>query len=193
MDEEIARFLRVLRWTNEVEWVCPVVTVTALLDLASELWADQREGLVPISFREKVDRASGGSDQTEYLNTLAGVLRAVDRELPREFDRLAMSDWESEVHFGKLLGFYKNWVNLGEYETFEDSVAAAIDSEHPFCAEHLGPLSAEAQRALVMNLQSPELAADAARVMPWTTTEELAQLLSLINDHMRHAHETARL
>lgn len=193
IDEEIARFLRLLRWSNEVDWVCPAVTVTALLDLASEFWNDHKEGLVPPSFREKIDRVSGGSDQAEYLNTLAGVVRAVDRELLMDFDRLALSGWESEVYFGNLLGFYGIWVNLGEYETFEESVAAAIDSEHPYCAEYLGPLSAEAQRALVVHLQSPDLAADAARVMPWTTADELVHLLSLINDHMRHAHEQARL
>ncbi|MFE4623345.1 hypothetical protein [Streptomyces mirabilis] len=192
LDDELVRFLRLIRWSNEAEWVCPVTTVTALLDLAAELWSAEMTGLMPPSFKEKVDRASGGSGQGEYLSTLAGVVRAADQGVSAELAELPLSQWELEVHFRRLRGFYAIWEDPGEYDTFEESVAAAIDSEHPFCAEYLGPLSAEAQRALVIHLQSPEAATDTARITPWANAEELTRLLSIINDHMRDAHRLDR-
>jgi hypothetical protein len=83
-------------------------------------------------------------------------------------------------------------VDDGEYETLEESMAAAIDSEHPFCAEYLGPISAEAQIALVRQFQSPQAGAALARLMPWATTEGLSRVLDIINDHMRRAHSLHR-
>jgi hypothetical protein len=188
LESELARFFRLIRWSNEAEWSSPVTTVAALLDLAAELWAAEPDDLIAPSFKEKVSRACGDSDQSGYLHTLAGIVRELAQGAPADLDELPFSPWESEIVFRRLQGFSGNWVDDGEYETLEESMAAAIDSEHPFCAEYLGPISAEAQVALVRQFQSPQAGVALARLMPWATAEGLSRVLDIINDHMRHAH-----
>ncbi|KOU76038.1 hypothetical protein ADK57_05730 [Streptomyces sp. MMG1533] len=188
LEGELARFIRLIRWSNEAQWLCPVTTVSALLDLAAELWGAGLDRLIAPTFREKVDRASGGSDQVGYLNMLAGTVRAVEGRATTDIGELPFSEWESEVEFRRLQGFSGNWLDDAEYETLDECVTAAIDSEHPYCAEYLGPISAEAQTALVRKLQSPEAGASLGRIMPWATADALGRLLDIINDHMRHAH-----
>lgn len=188
LEGELARFFRLIQSSDEAEWLCPATTVSALLDLSAELWTSGLEGLIAPSFKQKVDRASDDSDPSGYLNKLAGMVRTLDRSGPRDLGELPFSEWESKITYRRLQGFYGNWVDDGEYETLDESVAAAIDAEHPFCAEYLGPISAEAQNALVRKFHSPQAGASDPRILSWTTAEELSTLLDLINHHMRHAH-----
>ncbi|MFG3517871.1 hypothetical protein [Streptomyces bobili] len=188
LENELARFLRMIEGSNEAQWLCPATTVSALLDLAAEVWGAGLERLIAPSFIEKVDRASSGSDQASYLNALAGVVRAVEGRASMEVGELSFSEWETEIEFRRIQGFSGNWVDDAEYETLDEAVAAAIDAVHPFCAEYLGPISAEAQTALVRKLQSPEAGASLTRILPWATTDALSRLLDIINDHMRYAH-----
>ncbi|MFE1881082.1 hypothetical protein [Streptomyces diastatochromogenes] len=120
---------------------------------------------------------------------LAGTLRAVEQNTLGEAAALPPSSgWEAGVRFRMLQGFHDNWIAYGEYESLEEAISAAIDSEHPFCGEFLAPVASEAQDALVHMLDSADSRALLARALPWATPEMVTTLLDSVNGHMRHEH-----
>ena len=187
LTDELAAFVRLVRSSNEAEWLCPVTTVTALLDLAAE-YVDRGEGALPKEFTTRLDRAAEGMEGAEYLRTLAGALRAVEQDTAGEAALPPASRWEAGVRLRMLQGFYDNWIAGGEYESPQEAISAAIDSEHPFCGEFLAPVASEAQYALVHLLDSAGSRARLAPTVPWATPQMLTTLLTAVDEHMRHEH-----
>jgi hypothetical protein len=189
LTDELAAFVRLVLSSNEAQWLCPVPTVTALLDLAAE-YLERREGTLPEEIRDKLVRASAGMDGAEYLRTLAGTLRAVEQETIGEVTPSPGSGWTAGIRFRMLRGFYDNWIGSGEYESLEEAISAAIDSEHPICGEFLAPVASEAEYALVHVQESTDSRAGLAPTMPWATPDTLTTLLDAVNSHMLHEHPT---
>ncbi|MFI5684462.1 hypothetical protein [Streptomyces sp. NPDC051636] len=187
LTDELAAFVRLVQSSNEAQWLCPVTTVTALLDLAAE-YLDRREGTLPEEFTAKLRRAAAGADGAEYLRGLAASLRAVEQDTAGEASLPPVSGWATGVRLRMLQGFYDNWIAYGEYESPEEAISAAIESEHPFCGEFLAPVASETQYALVHLLDSADSQARLAHTMPWATPEMLTTLLDAVNGHMRHEH-----
>ncbi|OIJ69550.1 hypothetical protein [Streptomyces mangrovisoli] len=189
LPDELAAFVRMVRSSNEARWLCPVTTATALLDLTAAL-IDQSEAELPPAFTAKLSRAAAGRDGADYLRTLAKLLRSVEQDTTEENDPSAR-DWSTAIRFRMLRGFHDNWIGSDEYESLEEALGAAIDSEHPFCVEFLGPVASEAQSALVGLLDSADARAGLTRAMPWVTAETLSTLLDTINEHMRRDHSAS--
>ncbi|PWI06207.1 hypothetical protein DIZ27_34840 [Streptomyces sp. NWU339] len=61
LDDALRRFIRTMRATVMADRVCPLVTVTALLDHVAGLCADGTETL-PQEFRRLLERADAGTD-----------------------------------------------------------------------------------------------------------------------------------
>ncbi|MFE6283120.1 hypothetical protein [Streptomyces sp. NPDC057877] len=188
LDAELRRFIRTTRATAASDWMCPLVTVTALLDHVATLCAKDTKA-VPQEFWRLMERAGAGkTDAAEYLHSLAEKLRALGRDPQDDYDGLPLSRWEIEVRFPLLSGFGVNWVYEGEYATLEDSLQAAIDSEHPFCGEFLAPLAAEAQSALVLFPVERAMEASLAPVVGWASPQALRHLLRTVDEHMQREH-----
>jgi hypothetical protein len=187
LDAELRRFVRTTRATVATDWLCPLTTVTALLDHVAGLCVDGVEDL-PLEFRQLLDRAGAGTAAAGYLRSLAEKLRTLEQEPQDEYDELPLCRWEIEVRFPLLSGFGVNWVYGGEFATFEQSVEAAINSEHPYCVDHLAPLAAEAQAALVLVSGLPATANALPAVIGWVTPEALRLLLQAVDDHLRQEH-----
>ncbi|WP_393097962.1 hypothetical protein [Streptomyces sp. LN325] len=188
LTDELGALVRLIRSSDEAEWLCPVTAVTALLDLAAEHLSAGPDAPLPEEFTAKLGRAAAGTDGPAYLRLLAETIRLVEREAVTDPGGTPGSAWESEVRFRALRGFHDNWLSDGEYPTPREAIRAAIDSEHPFCGEFLAPVAAQAQYALVHVLESHDAQSPMARTMPWATAETLTVLLDTVNGHLRHDH-----
>ncbi|MFC9911218.1 hypothetical protein [Streptomyces sp. NPDC127197] len=187
LDIELRRFIRTTRATVATDWVCPLATVTALLDHVAGLCADGTEA-PPREFRQFLERAGAGADAAAYLHSLAEKLRALEQDPQDDYDELPLSRWEIDVRFPQLSGFGVNWVYEGEFATLEESLEAAIDSEHPYCGEFLAPLAAEAQSALVLFPGERAMQDGLSPVVGWATPQALRDLLQAVDDHMQQEH-----
>lgn len=187
LDDELRRFIRTTGMTMTMNWACPIATVSALLDHVADLCADDTEA-APQEFRNLLQRAGAETDAATYLHSLAGTIRALAQEPRDDYDVLPMSRWEIEVRFPHLAGFGVNWVYEGEYATLQDSLQAAIDSEHPYCGEFLAPLASEAQSALVLFPGEQAMADRLTPIIGWASPEALRHLLQAVNDHMQQEH-----
>ncbi|MEU9576394.1 hypothetical protein [Streptomyces chilikensis] len=190
LDDELRRFVRVTAATSSAEWLCPVTTVTALLDHVADLCADGTDGMPPL-FRDLLRRAGAGTDAAACLRSLTGKLRALDQRPADDHDQLPMARWEIGVRFPHLAGFGVNWVYEGDHATLEDSFQAAVESEHPFCDAFLTPLAAEAQSALVLLPSEQAMTAVLTPVIGWATPQALRGLLRTVDDHMQREHAAA--
>lgn len=178
LDDELRRYIRAVQasWTARTH--CDPYTAAALLDLVAQtLEGPGAAERTPAEFRERMARAAGDMDWAQYLRMLAGLVRILDREPPAFYAELPMAGWESSVtfpHLGGLRAILADDQLPGE--TFAETVRAYVTQEHPFCDEHLAPVAAEAQRALVL-FPGERSYGDWSRA-------GLLDLLEVINDHM---------
>ncbi|GAA0645443.1 hypothetical protein GCM10009535_23690 [Streptomyces thermocarboxydovorans] len=187
LDMELRRFLRLTRATMATDWICPIATVNAMLDHVARLCAEGGEE-IPREFEQLLQRAAGGADATEFLHALASRLRALEQDPWEDYDVLPLSRWEIQVRFPQLYGFGYNWLYEGEYENLRDAVEACIATEHPYCAEFLSPVAAEAQTALVLFPGEQEMKKNLSSVVFWATPQTLREFLDAVNEHMRREH-----
>jgi hypothetical protein len=185
--DEMTRFVRLINASNEAQWICPVTTITALLDLAADSLEDQGADSMPPEFRDKISRAAEGMDGADYLRLLAGTIRLAAQDEPRA-EVLSPTVWESCVRFRMLKGFHDNWMADGEYDSPTEAVRAAIDSEHPYCSDFLSPIASEAQRMFVLYADAQFETGDVRSIIPWASADALSRLLDTINGHMRREH-----
>ncbi|MEU5533653.1 hypothetical protein [Streptomyces sp. NPDC020362] len=187
LTEELASLVRLIDGSNEAGWLCPVTTVTALLDLTADVVASAAASLPP-DFTALLTRAADGMDPAEYLHLLASTLRLVEQDVRGDLQVLPGAGWEAWVRFRMLRGFYDNWIADPEYGTAAEAIQAGITSEHPYCGDFLGPVTAEARYALTHLRSSPEARERLARVAPWAAEGTLTALLEAVDDHLREAH-----
>jgi len=187
LDTELRRFIRLTHTTMATDWICPIATVNAMLDHVARLCAEGGEE-IPREFRALLQRAAGDADATEFLHALAGRLRALEQNRSEDYDVLPLSRWEIEVRFPQLYGFGYNWLYEGEHESIRDAVEACTAGEHPYCAEFLSPMAAEAQTALVLFPGEQEMKENLASVVFWATPGNVREFLDAVNEHMRREH-----
>ncbi|PKV87331.1 hypothetical protein [Streptomyces sp. TLI_146] len=188
LDDEIRRYARLVAASRTADQNCPVRTGAALLDFLGDLLERKALGDVPQEFTEKLSAASEGTDPAEYLHTLAGIVRILDRDLPPEYGELPMNSWEAGLAFPHLARFTAQLTDDLESATVADAVRAYIAAEHPFCSDSLAPWVAEAHRALVL---FPDAAAQRENLLPaipWSSPDALRELLGAVDDHMRREH-----
>jgi hypothetical protein len=184
LDDEIRRYNRTIRNSWRANWNCPPFTAAALLDLVGEVISSPASlASRPQAFQEKLARAADGMDPAEYLHTLAGMVRVIDREPPASYDELPMSRWELSVAFPHLNGFTAEMMD-GGHATFADAVTSYATNEHPYCVEVIVPFTTEAQRALVLFPDDHSL----GRYISWISRDRLSELIDTLNDHMQREH-----
>ncbi|MCP3818854.1 hypothetical protein NLX86_12260 [Streptomyces sp. A3M-1-3] len=188
LDEEIRRYIRVVRKSDTAEWSCSAHAAAALLDFVGDFLAAGGLDSAPPEFRQKLAQASEGIEPAEYLQTLAGIVRILDRDLPPEYSELPMNTWEVGLTFPLLRGFTAALTDDLESVTLSDSVRAYIATEHPFCPESLAPWAAEAHRALVLFPDAESLQANLLQPIPWISADALRELLRTVDEHMMREH-----
>ncbi|MEJ8643571.1 hypothetical protein WKI68_23725 [Streptomyces sp. MS1.HAVA.3] len=182
LDDELRRYIRAIRASWIARTHCEPYTAAALLDLVAQtLDVPGAAERTPEGFRERMARAAGDMDWAQYLRMLSGLVRILDREPPAFYDELPLGGWESHVTFPHL-GDLPDLLFDGQLPgaTFAEALTAYVTREHPFCDEHLAPVAAEAQHALVLFPGKQSYGG-------WTRAG-LLQLLATINDHMAAEH-----
>ncbi|MEV5441250.1 hypothetical protein AB0N23_01620 [Streptomyces sp. NPDC052644] len=192
LDDELRRFIRTVGGKGVTAWLCPLTTVTALLDHVADLCSEGGLDRLPADFRQLLERASEGLDESEYLHTLAGVIRLLAQDPHDDYSELPMAEWEVEIRFPGLAAFGVNWIYEGDYASLRESIQAAISSEHPYCSESLAPLASEAQSALVLFPDGQSMTDGLTKVIGWVSADALRELLTSIDAHMRKAHTSPR-
>lgn len=192
LDDEIRRYIRLVRKSGTAEWNCSAYTAAALLDFIGEFLANGTLEATSREFREKLAQASDGAETAaeaaDYLATLAGVVRILDREPTAEYGELPMNPWEAGLTFPLLSGFTAFLTDDLESTSLSESVRSYIGNEHPFCAEFLAPLAAEAHRALVLFPDADSLRGNLLGPIPWISGNALRDVLGTVDTHMTHDH-----
>ncbi|MFE9374684.1 hypothetical protein ACFYM2_33625 [Streptomyces sp. NPDC006711] len=184
LDDEIHRYVRVIRSDWIAGWNCSAYVASGMLELSAELVKSHADlSHLPPDFQEKLKRACGDMEPADYLDTLAGIVRIIDRQPPLEYDELPMSDWEFRQTFPFLTGLDAILMDEGDRE-FREIVQGAVTAEHPYCHHLASAYSAEAQRATIL---FP--GADAVKNrLSWATRGALRELINAVDDHMQEAH-----
>ncbi|WP_142214169.1 hypothetical protein [Streptomyces sp. SLBN-118] len=184
LDEEIQRYVRVVRGDWIANWNCSVYAAAGVLDFAAD--SVSRLGALdsfPPEFREKAARAAGDMEPAEYLHMLAELVRILDRQGAPEYSELPMAGWEFLQIFPYLFGFDAVLMDEGD-GSFPDTVRSVVSNEHPYCHERAAAYTTEAQRALTL---FP--GADGLRPhLSWATRDRLQELIDTVNDHMQREH-----
>ncbi|MFF8277216.1 hypothetical protein ACF05T_14075 [Streptomyces lateritius] len=183
LDDEIRRYIRLVRGDWVADWNCSVHAASGALEFAAD--SVERLGSLdgfPPEFREKAARAAGDMDPAEYLRTLAGLVRIMDREIVREYTELPMAGWEFLRVFPYLFGL--DAILMDEGGPLADSVRERLENEHPYCQELAAGYATEAQRALVL---FPGVDGLRAR-LSWATRDGLRVIIDTVNDHMQREH-----
>lgn len=184
LDEEIQRYIRVVRGDWIANWNCSVYAASGVLDFAAD--SVTRAGALdsfPPEFREKATRAAGDMEPAEYLRMLAELVRILNREGVPEYSELPMAGWEFLQTFPYLFGFDAVLMDEGD-GSFSDTVRSYVSSEHPYCHERAAPYATEAQRALVLFPGAQGLRPH----LSWATRDGLRELIDTVNDHMQREH-----
>ncbi|GAA3619915.1 hypothetical protein ACG5V6_18965 [Streptomyces chitinivorans] len=187
-ETEITRFCRTVKNSSTASWVSPLASVSALLDLTSEEIEKKAPRQISAGFAENLTKASAGAPRVEFLRLTAELIRDLDRRILPDFNELPMSPWEAEVKFSSIKDF-SWWVESDEYEDFEESLIAGVESEHPYgCRQKLPILAAEAQEALLTFPDPETLKANLRPAVPWASADILRQILRIANAHMTEQH-----
>lgn len=183
LDDELRRYIRLVRGDWVADWNCSVYAASGALDFAAD--SVERLGSLdgfPPEFREKAARAAGDMNPVDYLRTLAEMVRILDREGVREYAELPMAGWEFCRVFPYLFGL--DAILMDEGGPLADSVRERLVNEDPYCGEPAAGYATEAQRALVL---FP--GADGLRDrLSWATRDGLRVIIDTVNDHMRREH-----
>ncbi|MCX5437579.1 hypothetical protein OG564_28135 [Streptomyces sp. NBC_01280] len=184
LDDEIRRYIRVVRGNWIANWNCSVYTASGVLELTADS-VEHGEGPAPFppEFQKKVEQAAGDVNPAEYLRMLAEIVRILDREPSLEYGELPMGGWEFRLTFPYLFGFDAILMDEGDQE-FADTVRAAVTNEHPYCAESAAAYTTEAQRALVL-FPGPD---GLKPRLYWATRARLQELIATVNEHMQREH-----
>ncbi|NEB40897.1 hypothetical protein [Streptomyces sp. SID14515] len=184
LDDEIRRYIRLTETNWTANWICPVYTAAAALDLAGKsVSASGTLDDYPPEFKEKVTRAAEGMDPSEYLHILAEIVRSLNRGPYPEYDQLPMAGWEFLQTFPSLYGFDAVLMDEGDLP-FSGLVRRFVAAEHPYCNERAAALSAQAQYALALFPGEQCI----ARHLSWATRAGLLELIDTVNEHMQREH-----
>ncbi|WP_328697029.1 hypothetical protein [Streptomyces sp. NBC_00342] len=184
LDEELRRYIRLIRYDWVANWNCSVYSSSGVLDAVSD--SLERLGMLdsyPSEFRRKVQRVAGDMDPAEYLGTLAELVRMADRQGAPEYGDLAMGSREFLQTFPYLFGFGAILTDEGDRD-FVDLIRSSVTDEHPYCTERAVSYTTEAQRALVI-FPGPD---GMKKHLSWATRERLHEIIDTVNDHMQREH-----
>jgi hypothetical protein len=184
LDEEIQRYIRLVRNDWAANWNCSVHASAGVLEFAADS-VERAGGLDPFPprFREVAARAAGDMEPADYLRTLAELVRILDRQGAPEYSELPMGGQEFLQTFPYLFGLDAILMDEGD-RPFPEIVRSMLTNEHPYCHERAAAYSAEAQRALCL-FPGPDALGPR---LSWADRDRLRELIDTVNDHMQREH-----
>jgi hypothetical protein len=150
-EDDTLRFARLVRQPGTLGWITPLDTVADLLEIAAGQ-LEKNPGRYTVEPPDAKDfliegaRAAGMSP-SEYLFTLADLLRPYGTQRPPSYEELPMNHWEVSRSFPCMAEFGLVWFEVDDSPTYEESLRKGIESERP--EDHIS-LVLEIQRALLV-------------------------------------------
>ncbi|MEU9097156.1 hypothetical protein [Streptomyces sp. NPDC048361] len=184
LDDEIQRYVRVIRGDWIADWNCSAYVASGLLELSAQFAKSSADlSCFPLDFQVKLKRACGDMGPADYLETLAGIVRIVDRQPLLGYDELPMADWEFRLAFPYLIGLDVILMDEGDRE-FPEIVLGAVTAEHPYCRDLAAAYATEAQRATIIFPGEDAIKSH----LTWATRSALRELIDTVEAHMQKEH-----
>ncbi|MFF0423004.1 hypothetical protein ACFYUJ_01155 [Streptomyces sp. NPDC004520] len=188
LEWEVLRLKRVLRLNHwDPFWRETPQTLASQLDYLSTAFSEEFLATCPEPARHTWRTAAGAQGVPAFMTGLATLLRLADREGDASYEDVPLAAWEVRARFPLLLSL-DGWAYDGEYASYEESLHAFIEAEHPFCLHELIPRLTQALEARTLRAESPAFAGSFAELAPTATPETLDVLVRLVFAHLREHH-----
>ncbi|MEF9886574.1 hypothetical protein [Streptomyces sp. P9-A4] len=186
LEDELQRLSRLLQDSRAIAHVMPLESLASLLDLLADEVGTEVFETRPAAYRERLARAAGDDAPTDFLRSMAELVR--DRQLLSypALTELSLSDWEASARFSLTSAFISSMVS-GEYDSVDEALDEILTSEHPDCQE-LADLAGELQRLLYLFRTPAELDAAFATARPHVTHARVRRLLDAVHAHFAEQH-----
>ncbi|MER6098895.1 hypothetical protein ABT154_24205 [Streptomyces sp. NPDC001728] len=186
LEDELQRLSRLLQDSRAIAHVMPLESLASLLDLLADEVGTEVFETRPAAYRERLARAAGDDAPTDFLRSLAELVRDSQLLSYPDLTELPLSDWEASARFSLTSAFISSMVS-GEYDSVEEALDEILTSEHPDCQE-LAHLAGELQRLLYLFRTPAELDAAFATARPHVTHARVRLLLDAVHAHFAEQH-----
>ncbi|MFF2303572.1 hypothetical protein ACFVVP_13835 [Streptomyces sp. NPDC058128] len=187
LEDELQRLSRFLQDSRALAHVMPNVVLASMLDRLADEVGTEAFDTRPAEYRQALAGAAGDDPPTEFLRSLAELIRDHRFLVYPDMTELPLSDWEASGRFSLTSAFVSSMVS-GEYDSVDEALDEVLTSEHPDCHERLGNLAGELQRILYLFRTSAEFDAAFATVMPYVTHARVRHLLDAVHAHFTEQH-----
>ncbi|MFE5482282.1 hypothetical protein [Streptomyces sp. NPDC056527] len=188
LEWEVLRFERVSRTNHwDVAWRHDLQVLASQLDYLATAFTEEFFATCPADTRRAWTAAAAHKSVPDFMTELAMLLRLADRERKPSYEEVPLAAWEVRAQFPLLLAL-DNWAYDGEHATYEESLKAFIEAEHPFCFYELIPRLTQALEVQALRTQSSAFAASFRTLVPAATPEVLNTLARTTFAHMTEHH-----
>ncbi|MEU6165500.1 hypothetical protein [Streptomyces tanashiensis] len=188
LEWEVPRLRRVLRLNHwDAAWREAPQTLASQLDYLSTAFSEEFFATCPEPARRTWRAAAGAKSLPVFMTELAMLLRLADREGDARYEDVPLAAWEVRALFPLLMSL-DDWAYDGEFSSYEESLKAFVEAEHPFCSYELIPRLTQALEARTLCADSPAFAASFRVLAPTATPETLDVLVRTTFTHLTEHH-----
>ncbi|RSS55018.1 hypothetical protein [Streptomyces sp. WAC01280] len=188
LEWEVLRFGRVTRTEHWApSWRPTPQTLASQLDYMATAFSEEFLATCPERARHAWRTAAGTKSVPAFMTELAMLLRLADRQGDATYEDVPLAAWEVRARFPLLL-FLDGWAYDGEYASYEESLRAFIEGEHPDCSYEVVPRLVQALTARTLCAESAAFAASFRKLAPEATPEALAVITRTTFTHMTEHH-----
>lgn len=189
LEWEVLRLARITRTDHhwDVTWRDTAQTLASRLDHLATTFSEEFFATCPQDARRAWTAAAGTGPVPEFMTELAALLRLADRQGPAAYEEVPLAAWEVRARLPLLLGL-DSWAYDGEYGSYEESLLAFIEAEHPDCHYEVIPRLTQALEARTLSTRSAAFARSFRTLVPEATPETLAALARVSYAHMTDHH-----
>ncbi|GEB56473.1 hypothetical protein [Streptomyces gardneri] len=188
LEWEVLRFGRVTRtdyW--DPAWRVTPQHLASQLDYLSTVFSEEFLDTCPEADRRTWRAAAGAQGVPAFMTELATLLRLADRQQDATYEDVPLAAWEVWARFPLLLSL-DGWAYDGEYASYEESLRAFVEGEHPDCSYEVMPRLNQALAARTLCAESAAFAASFRVLAPQATPEALAVLTRTTLTHLTEHH-----
>ncbi|MFI9292415.1 hypothetical protein [Streptomyces gardneri] len=188
LEWEVLRFGRVTRtdyW--DPAWRVTPQHLASQLDYLSTVFSEEFLDTCPEADRRTWRAAAGAQGVPAFMTELATLLRLADRQQDATYEDVPLAAWEVRARFPLLLSL-DGWAYDGEYASYEESLRAFVEGEHPDCSYEVMPRLNQALAARMLCAESAAFAVSFRVLAPQATPETLEVLARTTLTHMTEHH-----
>ncbi|MGW6982015.1 hypothetical protein ACWGE1_21710 [Streptomyces sp. NPDC054932] len=188
LEWEVMRFARVSRTDHwDVAWRGSLQVLASQLDYLSTAFTEEFFATCPPATRRTWAAAAADRSIPQYMTDLAMLLRLADRDADASYEDVPLAAWEVRAQWPLLLSL-DSWAYDGEYASYEESLEAFVEGEHPYCFYELIPRLTQALEVRALCTQSDAFAAAFRTLVPEATPQLLGILARTVFTHLAEHH-----